>query len=122
MAVNTPFQPLGKTISLTAGVTAQSRQILQTDFGLPGMNTPFPPHMRVVNRGSADIWLSFTGASTTIVIPTPGTNTVGTPQQAIIVVSGVVEVFTLPTGAVLWVQDISLSASQTYHLTIGEGL
>jgi hypothetical protein len=76
----------------------------------------------VVNRGSADIWISFTTATATIAIPTAGTTTAGTPQQAIILIPGVVEIFTLPTAQSLWVQSISLSATQVFHLLAGEGL
>jgi hypothetical protein len=120
-----PFCQQGKTISLTAGVASQSRQVFPADFGLPAVAsapTGFPPHVRIVNRGTVDIWVSFTTASTTIAIPTPGTTTVGTPQQGFLILPGVIEIFTLPTGGLLWIQDISTQAGQTYHLTIGEGL
>lgn len=121
MAYNAPFQPKGKTISFTTSgtpSTAQSRQVQASDFGL---NNRLPDNLRVVNRGSADVWISFTEATATIAIPTPGTTTTGTPQQAICIVPGVVEVFTLPAGPVLWVNDISTGASETYHILGGEG-
>ena len=123
MASNTPFVPQGNTISLTTSSTpstSQSRQITPANFGL-GSASIFPAQVRVVSRGTGDLWINFTTATGTIVIPTPGTTTVGTPQLAIIIIPGAIEVFTLPTGSVLWVQDISTVASQTYHLLIGEG-
>lgn len=120
MAYNTPFQPYGQTVSLqTSGSasTAQSRQITAANFGLDRL----PPMIRVINRGTADIWISFTNAQTTIAIPTPGTTTAGTPQACFLIVPGVVEIFVPNAGPQLFVNDISTGTSNVYHLTGGEG-
>ena len=122
MAVNTAFSPMGNTISLTADLAARSVQVTAVNFGQPASPGQFPSMVRVVNVGTAAIWVSFTQATATIVIPTAGTTTVGTPQQAIIILPGVVEVFTIGGGPTLWVNSISLSAAQTFHLLLGEGL
>jgi hypothetical protein len=124
MAIGDAFQPQGQTVSLTtsgSASTAQSRQILVTNLGFPA-GTPFPPNVRIVNRGTSDIWVSFTIATATIVIPTPGTSTVGTPQPALIIIPGSVELWSFDAGPTLWVNDISTGVSQTYHLVFGEGI
>jgi hypothetical protein len=120
MATNIAFTPQGNTVSLTADLAARSVQLTPANFAL-GSVSVFPSNVRVVNAGTASVWASFTPATATIVIPTAGTTTAGTPTQAIILLPGVVEVFTLPTGSVLWVNSISLSAAQVFHLLLGEG-
>lgn len=120
MAFNTPFQPYGQTVSLQTSAsasTASSRLITPANFGLDRL----PPMLRVINRGTADIWISFTSATTTIAIPTPGTTTAGTPQACLIILPGVVEIFVPPAGPGFWVNDISTGTSEVYHLTAGEG-
>jgi len=120
MAYNAPFQPVGNTVSLqTSGTasTSQSRQVTIANFGVDYAR----PNIRVVNRGSADIWISITEATATIAIPTPGTTTAGTPQQCWVIVPGIVEVFTIPAGPTFWVSDISTGISQVYHIIMGEG-
>lgn len=123
MSVITAFSPQGNTISFTTSgtpSTAQSVQITPTNFGVGGPG--FPSQVRVVNRGTADVWISFTPLTATIAIPTPGTTTVGTPALAICILPGIVEVFTLPSGPTLWMNNISTGTSQTYHVLIGEGM
>lgn len=120
MAYNAPFAPAGNTISLTTsgtGSTSQSRQVNASDFG----RTSFPPQLRIVNRGASDVWVSFTSATATVAIPTPGTTTVGTPQPVIILLPGVVEVFSIAPSQNFWINDISTGISQTYHVLAGEG-
>lgn len=120
MSIISAFQPQSKTVSLTADVASRSVQILPTDFGLAG--TVFPPTMRVINAGTVIVWVSFTAVTGTIVIPTAGTTTVGTPQLAMALLPSTVEAFAVPIGPTLWVQSISLSAAQVFHLLAGEGL
>lgn len=126
------FAPQGKSISFTTNATpstSQSRLILLSDIGL-GFS---PTVVHVYNVGTALVWINFAAASGgSVVIPTPGTTTVGTPQIAYPLVPGAIEVFSFalpwtaqaglnsPVG--FYLQDISASASQTYHLTFGEGV
>jgi hypothetical protein len=121
VAFNTPFQPVpANTIALSAGLAPQSRQVKLTDFGL----SYWPPQMRMVNVGTVPVWVWFSSASQTLVIPVAGTTTVGTPSEGIPLIPGIVEVFTLTNfqGQNLWVSDISTAAAQIYYLTPGEGL
>ena len=121
MAYNSPFQPQGNTVSLTTSGTAstsQSRQVTAANFGVQN----FPQSVRIANPGSAIVWISFTLATATLTIPTAGTTTAGTPQPCFPLLPGVVEVFTLPAGPVVFVNDISTGTSQTYHITAGEGM
>jgi hypothetical protein len=121
LAFNSPFAPLpANTIAFTAGVSAQSRAVAQADFGF----NQWPPQLRIFNNGTVIIWIWFSPAQVTLVIPVPGTTTVGTPSLGIPIVPGIVEVYSLSNfqGGALWISDISTSASQTYFLTPGEGL
>ena len=121
MATNIPFRITGKTITLQTSSsisTSQSRQVLASDFGL----TNLPEQLRVVNNGTVDVWVSFTQATATAAFPTAGTTTVGTPTAGIRLKPNVVEIISLNTGPVLWINDISGTASQAYDLTPGEGL
>jgi hypothetical protein len=127
VAFNIPFAPLpANTIGFTAGTSAQSRQVTLANFWGNSVGVPnyWPPQLRINNLGSVPIWIWFSSAVFSIVIPTPGTNTVGTPQQAIPIVPGIIEIFTLSNfmGANLWISDISTANSQNYWLTPGEGL
>lgn len=122
------FAPQGKTISFSAGVASQSRLILQSDLGLNFT----PSAVRIINAGSAIIWFNMAAASGgSVVIPTPGTTTVGTPQLAIPVMPNAIEVLTLPIPWTIqaasnvsgfFLQDISTVAAQVYHLLFGEGV
>jgi hypothetical protein len=121
MATNVPFRITGKTITLqTSGTisTSQSRQVQASDFGLNDL----PMQLRVVNNGTVDVWVSFTAATATAAFPTAGTTTVGTPTVGIRLKPNIIEIISLNTTPVLWINDISGTASQTYDLTPGEGL
>lgn len=124
------FAPQGKTLSFTADVTSQSRRVLLSDLGL-GVA---PSCVRVWNTGTAAVWINFTASASTVVIPTPGTTTVGTPQVAFPLAPGVIEVISFPIPWTLltltpgnlangfFMQDISTVAAQTYHVLFGEGV
>lgn len=130
MAQQDAFQPQGNTISLTTSAvasTAQSVQITPANLGLPAAplgsgGIPFPPNIRIVSKGTSDIWISITIATATIVIPTPGTTTVGTPQFALILVPSSIEVWSFDPGPTMWINNISIGVSQTFHITLGEGM
>ncbi len=121
MAGNIPFCPQGKTITLqTSGSinTSQNRQVKESDFAI----STLPSQFRIVNNGTADIWVVFSSTSgPTAAFPTAGTTSVGTPQPGWRLKPGVVEVFTNPAGPSLFIADISSVASQTYDITAGEG-
>jgi hypothetical protein len=123
--ITSAFSPQGSTISLTTSGTAstsQSRQVTPQNLGFAASVTTFPPCVRIANRGASDIWVSFTVATATAVIPTPGTATVGTPQAVWIIPAGAIEVWTFAPGPTLWINDISTGISQTYHVVFGEGI
>jgi hypothetical protein len=125
MSVLSAFQPQGLTIGfVTSGTisTSQSVQITPQNLGLPASQLNFPPQVWLINRGTVDVFVSFTLATATIAIPTAGTTTVGTPTQAFNLVAGVPVVLTVPIGPTLWMQNISGTASQTYYVTFGEGI
>jgi hypothetical protein len=127
VAFNIPFAPANaNTIGFTAGTSSQSRQVKFSDIWGGGASAPqyWPPQWRIQNEGSVLVWIWFSSASFTISIPLPGTNNVGTPEQAIPLYPGIIEIFTLSNfqGSNLWISDISSANSQTYWLTPGEGL
>ena len=124
MSVITAFDPRGYTASLTTNSTAStanSTQISATALGFK--DNQYPGQVRVINHGTDIVWLSFTSATAVIAVPTAYTNgSGGTPTQAIPVAPGIIEVFTLTGGPIIWVNDISATVSQTYFLTFGEGV
>lgn len=127
MAQQDAFQPQSNTISLTtSGVasTSQSVQITPANLGLPASaaGTPFPPNIRIVSKGTSDIWISITILTATIVIPTPGTTTVGTPQPCLIVLPSSIEIWSFDPGPTMWINNISTGVSQTFHISLGEGM
>lgn len=132
MSIISSFQPTGKTITLQTNATPSTSQSCPITLNDIGVQT-FPSQVRTVNNGTADVWINFTPSTGTIVVPTAGTTTPGTPQQAIRLKPGVVETFSLNTWAAnpnnvqppsqgFFVQSISSVASQAIDLTFGEGL
>ena len=134
MALNGAFQPQGLTVSLTsnaAGGTSNSALITTATIGALYK----PTSVRFVPAvANADIiWLSMTAVLTACVIPTPGTASPspGTPTQALPLFPSVIELFSIvpwtPNIANLpnsgfYINFISLTASQTFHLIFGEGV
>lgn len=124
MSVATAFTPKGNTITFTTsgtGSTAQGVLITPANLGLPTASA-LPTQVRMVNRGTTDVFVSFTPAPATISLPVAGTTTVGTPAPGIYLIPGIVEAFTLPTGDVVWMNNISTAVSQSYYVTFGEGM
>lgn len=124
MSVATAFNPRSYTAALTTNATpstSTSVQLTAAAMGIPTY-TAFPPQARMVNRGSADVFVSFTTASTAAVLPTAGTSTIGTPTNGWYLIPGIVEVFTLPTGDVVWLNYICTAASQVFYVALGEGM
>lgn len=134
MALNGAFQPQGLTISLTsnaAGGTSNSALITTTTIGA----SYTPIQFRIVPAvGNADvIWISLTQTLTPVVIPTAGvaSPSPGVPQQALPLYPGVIELFTFGQWFAnvnnlqqsgFYLNFISLTASQGFSLTPGEGI
>lgn len=136
MALNEAFQASGLSFSISTNATpATSQSTLVTLAGLSLAQAP--QSLRLVNNGTADVWLSITPAAATAAFPTPGTVTVGTPAAGVRLKPGIVEVFTLsqlglnagagpaaqgPGSIPGWFMNtISASASQIVDCTPGEG-
>jgi hypothetical protein len=135
------FCPHGDSVILTTSATPNTSQSTPITLGGGGSSNslalPFhadSQQIRLLNKGTADIWLSFTSPlGATIAIPTPGTTTVGTPQPATWIEPGVDLILTLACGWIplpttayngpgFFLNSISSAASQTLYLQIGEGL
>jgi hypothetical protein len=135
--LSSAFQQTGLSATLTTNVapsTSQSALVTLANLGL----TQAPQSLRMINNGTADVWVSITSATATAAFPTPGTTTAGTPTAGLRLKPGVVEVFGLsqlglnagggssPTGPGslpgFWVNTISASASQPIDITPGEGV
>jgi hypothetical protein len=127
MGINSAFQEMGLSVSITTQVTTQSTPIKLTDIGLPN----FPSQFRWVNNGTADVWIDISDAAATAAFPTAGTTTAGTPtfgwrmKPGIVEVSGLVIRRTQAAGAALtqlFVNTIGLAGGGPIDLTFGEGL
>jgi hypothetical protein len=130
--LSSAFQQLGKTVTLNTNAvvsTNQSAIVLMTDFAL----TQAPQSLRMINNGTADVWVYITPAAAVAAFPTAGTTTAGTPQPGFRLKPGVVEVFGLnvlaanpnnvqPPVAGFWVNTISSVASQPIDISPGEGM
>jgi hypothetical protein len=119
MSYAAPFGPHGNTVALATNAsasTANSTNITDTLLGLGLHATAALSQVLCINRGTSDVWVSFTSATAVIAIPV-----VGTPSQALNLAPGAYIVFTFQAGPNIWVNDISTGTSQPYYLTFGEG-
>lgn len=132
------FQPLGNSIIIATAVGASTSQETPVAFaGVSGFNVGdnFAGQMRLVNLGTAAIWFNIGLASGgNVAIPTAGTVTTGTPQNAIIVLPNTDITLTLPIRPVniavapaapsfgFYLRTISTGVSQQLVLQVGEGL
>jgi hypothetical protein len=120
VSITTAFQPQGLTLAfVTSGTinTAASTQITPQNLGFPANQQNFPPNVWVVNAGTVGVWVSFTPATATIVVPTAGS-----PTQAMLVLPNQYIAWTVIVGPALWVNSISGTASQPFYVTFGEGM
>jgi hypothetical protein len=137
-----PFQPKGDAFVLTTSATPNTSVSIPVVLG-GGSSTgslalPYhadAPAIRLLNKGTVDIWLSFTNpAAATVAAPTAGTTTIGTPQPVIWIEPGVDLIFTLPmtfaalvgapaglNGPGFWLNMVAAAASQSFYAQIGEG-
>jgi hypothetical protein len=132
MSIISAFAAAGNTVTLNTNVaanTSQSCPVDLSDFGL----TQMPQALRMLNNGTADIWVYISGATQTAAFPTAGTTDAGTPQPGFRLKPGIREVFTLNAGSPnveglqppvpgFWVNTISSVASQPLDITPGEGV
>lgn len=130
-----PFMPIGNAVILTTNGTASTNNSVMVPY-VPsaGLNiaSAQPTQIRMLNKGTADIWVSFTAAATAAVIPTPGTTTFGTPQPVSWLAPGVEITLSLPgifqlqgataTGYGFWLNNISTGISQNFYFQLGEGV
>ncbi len=132
MSIGAAFCPQGNTFLVTTNGTTNtaSAQVVsfspgaQTTAQGSGLSMP-PPQARVVNTGASIVYVSFTSALRTAVIPTAGT-----PQLEFPVLPGEDAVFTLPQGVnvgsavpyAIQINTISVGVSQVLLVTFGEGM
>jgi hypothetical protein len=116
-----------------AGSTSNSVPVTYKGAGNLNLGDLVPPQLRLLNTGTAMIWLSFTSpAAGTAVIPTAGTTTLGTPQPVIWLAPNIEIVISVPVaiqqltplvnGIGFWLNTISAAASQSFQLQLGDGL
>jgi hypothetical protein len=127
----------GNSAILTTNVTPSTNNSVPVVYAGStnlALGTTQPPQIRLLNKGSSDIWLGFSSPSAVAaVIPTAGTTTLGTPQPVIWLAPGIeitltlavsilplVGVAGLPLG--FWLNTISVGVSQNFYLQLGEGL
>jgi len=120
MATTSSFRAMGKSAAVvTNGTqnTASSASVTATSLGLGSI----PDQCRVFNASANTVYLSFSEAAQTAVVPTAGT-----PQYERPILPNSVEVFSLEFGggkASVSVNTIApVGASNTLILTFGEGL
>jgi hypothetical protein len=131
MAINSAFQAQSNTFAITVGVASSSTPVSfnptlanQAAAQASGLQSQ-PPQVRVVNQGTAPVYISFTTAARTAVAPVAGTPSLEVPVQP-----GEDIVFTLTqianansaTPYTLLVNTISGTAAQPVLVTFGEGL
>lgn len=130
MSTGSAFQTLGKTVAVSAGVTAASNLIRYQDLGL--VVGQAPQSLRVVNNGTADVWMQLSATAQTAAFPAAGAGA-GTPAYGVRLKPGVIEIFGLnfmslnpnneqPIDPGFFVNTISGSAGQIIEITGGEGL
>jgi hypothetical protein len=133
MAINTAFVPQGNTFNVTTNATPSTASAQLVSFDPTISSQPAaqasglqfqPPQVRVVNQGTAAVFMSFTTAAHVAVIPTSGTPSIDFPVQP-----GEDVVFTIgqtanaqsATPYTIQINTISTGASQTLMVSFGEG-
>lgn len=137
MALQGAINLMGNSVILTTNATPSTNNSVPVIYsGSSNLNlgNSQPPQVRLINKGSGDVWLNFSSpAAGTAVVPTAGTTTLGTPQPVSWLAPNVEIVLTLPvsiaplsgvSGSPLgfWLNTISTLASQSFYLQLGDGL
>jgi hypothetical protein len=128
-----PFMPIGNAFIINTngtGSTAQQTPVTLAALGLPA-NFGSPTNIRVLNKGTSDIWFNFSLTTAgTIAIPTAGTTTTGTPQPGYWAEPGVDLIFRMnpamaligsPGSMGIYLNTISAGTSQPLYCQFGEG-
>jgi hypothetical protein len=133
MSIGSAFCPQGNTLLVTTNGTTLTPSAQLASFNpqisaqpaaqATGLSNP-PPQARIVNTGTAIVYVSFTSALRTAAVP--GATT---PSLEFPVLAGEDAVFTLPSGAnvssatpyALQINTISVGVSQALLVTFGEG-
>lgn len=131
--LNSPFQPAGKSFSISVGAANQVTAVALSDLGL----TQTPSTMRLINNGTADVWITFGNVNNPVAaFPVAGTVTTGTPQAGLRLKPGAIETFEVPTFAAnvptvanpnvlssgLWIATIGAAAGPVVDVSFGEGI
>lgn len=133
-----PIALFGNSAILTTNAGASTNTSVPVLLSALGfVNFQNPPQIRLLNKGTADIWLNFTNpAAVPAVIPVAGTTTLGTPSPVIWLAPGIEITLTLPvsiapmtgvtgvTGAAatgFWMSNISTGTSQSFQFQLGDG-
>jgi hypothetical protein len=124
-----PFMPIGAPFALTTNATPSTSQSATVTYASLGITGKGPSSVRLLNKGTADIWVSITQEAMAEIIPVAGTTGPGTPANAgsVWLEPGVDLVFTIAavsgptTSAKLCINSISASASQEFYVQFGEG-
>lgn len=132
-----PITLFGNSAILTTNGAASTNTSTPVVYpGATGMNVGTlgqPVQIRLLNIGTAMIWLNFSGlAAGVAVIPTAGTTTLGTPQPVVWLAPGIEITLTIPcsigqlagvanTPIGFWLNHISSGVSQSFQLQLGDG-
>jgi hypothetical protein len=136
MALMSAITLAGNSAILTTNATPSTSNSVPVVYkGAANLNLGdvISPQLRLLNIGTAMIWLNFSSpAAGTAIIPTPGTTTLGTPQPVIWLAPNVEIVLSLAaivqaltpagTGIGFWLNTISTGVSQSFQLQFGDGL
>jgi hypothetical protein len=119
-----PFQPLGNAFILTTSATPSAIVSVALDLrGLLNILSAAPGSLRLLNKGTADIWISIGAANPASLIPVGGTTTLGTPVASVWLEPGVDLVLTFPQAGQLgqFLNMASSVASQQFYGQFGDG-
>jgi hypothetical protein len=133
-----PITLFGNSAILTTDAVASTSDSTPIVYpGAAGLNVGTvgqPVQIRLLNIGTAMIWLRFSGlAAAAAVIPTPGVGaTIGTPQPVSWLAPGIEITITIPcsigqlagvanTPIGFWLNHISAGVSQAFQLQVGDG-
>ena len=85
------FEARGKSFSISVAAASQITPVNLGDLGL----TQIPDVLQFINNGAVDVWMVLSSVLAALVaaFPTPGTVTVGTPQNGVRLKPGAIVVY-----------------------------
>jgi hypothetical protein len=130
------FTPVSRLLAFTTGTaaTSQSRLVLLTDLMGTGAKGALTfTTLALWGAGGATpllVWVNFTATPGTVVVPTPGTTTAGTPQPGIVFDAAATRpvffkaptFYADPNGSGVpgfYMQDLSTAGGNTYYMQLG---